>query len=233
VAYAAAALVMLVAIAVFAAVHPAAVRAHAGSGEEYRSTVTAIEPPTMPIDVVVKGGDDRLRVRSEGDKPLIIYGYEVDPKTSKLHVPSNEYALITPSGVRVNRNSTAWYLNQERYGTKVPESIPQRPDFRLEVRGVPVFTFHDHRIHWMNRTPPPSVDPENPKPQKVYDWKVPVSYGTTQGYIVGRLDYVGGKAPGLTASQWVVIGALVLMVVVFVLDYRKRRRQRAAAPAGA
>lgn len=199
--------------------------AHGGSGKDYRASITAVTPASLPIDVVVKGGDDRLRIRNEGDKTLVVYGYESDERSRNPFVASNEYLRINASGVDVNVNATAYYLNQDRYGTKVPDQLPARPAFKRVVRGVPIYTFHDHRIHWMSRTPPPSVDPEDPSPQKIFTWKIPVRYGAETGFIVGKLTYVGGAKPGLQLSQWLVIGAMGAMIMVFIVDFVRRRRR--------
>ncbi len=212
-----------IALAVLISCFAAGALAHGGNSKDYRSVVTSVMPASLPIDVVVKGGDDRLRIRNQGDKPLVVYGYESDERTRNPFVAFNQYLRISPAGVDVNVNSTAYYLNQDRYGTKVPDQLPKTPSFKRVVRGVPVYTFHDHRIHWMSTTPPPSVDVQDPSPQKVLVWKIPVKYGTTTGFIAGKLTYIGGRKPGLSLSQWLVIAALGGMVLIFIVDYLRRR----------
>lgn len=198
---------------------------HGSASADYRSIVTSITPSSMPITAKILGGDDRLRVRNNGSKPLIIYGYDSDPSNRNPFVVANQYVRITSTTVEVNHHSNAFAINQDRYGSQASSTISARPDFRPVKHAGPEYTFHDHRIHWMNRTPPPSVDPKNPAPQKVFSWKIPVQYGQTTGFIVGKLTYIGGKQPGLTASQWLVIGALVAMLLVFAIDIRRRRKR--------
>ncbi len=197
--------------------------AHGGSSADYRSVVTGITPASLPVDAKIQGGDDRLRVRNTGSQTLIIYGYDSDPSNRNPFIAANEYVRITPTGVSVNHHSNAFIINQDRYGSTPAGQLSPRPDFQPEKTTQPVFTFHDHRIHWMNRTPPPSVDPKDPAPQPVFTWKIPVKYGNTTGFIVGKLTYIGGKRPGLTPAQWLVVGALIMMLLVFALDVRRRR----------
>ena len=106
-----------------------------------------------------------------------------------------------------------------------------KADWR-RVRGRPPFyAYHDHRVHWMGLSLPPSVDPGNPDPQRVFDSEIEFRYGDTDGIVKTRLEYVGG-APWLRrhAEQLIVGAGIVAMLVVFLLDVRRRR---ASAGAGA
>lgn len=223
--------VVVISLAVTASIVAASLAgAHGGANSrDYRSTVTAISPSSLPIEAIVKGGDDRIRIRNEGSEALLIYGYATDEKSGSSYVKPNEYVRIQPDGVWVNHASTAFVLNQERYGSgaKAPKvGVP--PRYVREVRGVPSYTFHDHRIHWMSTSPPPSIDTGDPKRQKVFDWKIPVRYGETRGEIRGTLVYVGGRQRGLSAAQWIVVGILAAMVAAFIVDRVRRRRTNSA-----
>lgn len=192
--------------------------AHGPASTEYDSRVTTITPDGLPITAEVKDGDDRLRVTNTGDDELVIFGYERrDP-----------YVRIGPEGVFVNHNSTAYYINQERYGSKkVPEGTGTgKPDWHEQPGELPVYEFHDHRIHWMLKTPPQGIDVRDPAPQEVLDWTVPFTYGGRPGAIKGKLTYIGG-----TSDVWIrpaLIGGsivLVLMILAGLIALSGRRRR--------
>ncbi|MCB0877564.1 MAG: hypothetical protein KDC46_01085 [Thermoleophilia bacterium] len=194
--------------------------AHGGGSGDYRSRVLKITPADMPIAAVVRDRDDRLRVTNTGDDELVVYGYVDDP-----------YVRIGRDGVFVNHNSPAFYANDERYGADVPEGLDgtQKPDWVREDATDPTYEWHDHRIHWMLRTPPPQVDTEDPEPQQVFGWKVPFRYGATKGEIQGQLDYTGGKAPASTTWIWFAAGCGVFVVLVGIAWGVRRRRVRIRA----
>lgn len=209
---------------------------HGGSGEDYRSTITAIEPADLPIEVKVVGGDDELRVENVGDQQLVIFGYN-QRTNEKPDGWEDPYVRIGPEGVFVNHNATAYYQNQGRYGAPVPDGLgtpSDRPDWQ-RVREKPLFySFHDHRIHWMAKSVPPGVDENSPKPQKVLDWEVPLRYGDREGAITGTLTYVGGTSRvGDRIELALTSLAVAGMVVVFGVDWwRRRRRSRGAVVPG-
>jgi hypothetical protein len=202
---------------------PTSAGAHGGSSKFYRSEVTGIEPASLPIAANVLYGDDQIRIENTGDGVLIVEGYEDD-----------QYVRIAPGdGVEVNHNATAFYLNQERYGTDVPDGAggDAKPDFR-RIRETPLeYEFHDHRIHWMLKSLPPNVDADDPSEQKVNDWEIPVTYDGKPGTIQGKLTYIGGGKDDGNLVLWATIAGIALVVVAFAVDARRRRRQRGAADA--
>ena len=195
--------------------------AHGGGSGDYRSVVTSIEPSDLPISAVVRDRDDRLRIGNDGDEDLVVQGYVDEP-----------YAKIGPGGVFVNENSAAFYANEERYGGTVPDDLPSDPDWvRRDEDGDHTFEYHDHRIHWMLKTLPPTVDRDDPEPQQVYEWEVPATYGDTEVVIRGRLDYVGGEAPGSSAWKIAAVGGGIFVVVLAIGWVATRRRRRPAEDA--
>src|SRR5687768_14482032 len=110
----------LVAIALGALAAPAV--AHEGN-PDFESLVTgAPEVPGLRAQVV--NGDDSLQLVHAGDREVVVIGYEDEP-----------YVRMKPGGVvEVNRNSTATYLNAERYeGADVPASVDPKAPPRWQV----------------------------------------------------------------------------------------------------
>ena len=200
---------------------PASAHAHGAQSGSYRTTIRSVEPADLPVDVRVVG--DQLRFENDGDQVLELCGYATDA--------CHAWVRIGPDGVFVDRNSQAWYANRDANGgTPAPEDAGEHPQF-VRVRRAPAFyTYHDHRAHWMGGASlPANVDDHDPKPQLVYDGDIRFRYGTTDGVVRARVEYVGGRTTIERYAEPVLTGiAIVVMLVVFVLDAARRRRRRTA-----
>jgi len=94
------------------------------------------------------------------------------------------------------------------------------------------YKWFDHRIHWMEKNPPPIVK-DRSKRTKIFDWRVPAKVAATPVTLAGTLSWVpvsssssGGLSGGAIAA--IVAGALVLLAAVVLL--LRRRRRPAATP---
>ena len=201
---------------------PAAVAHGGGAAKGYRSEVTSVSPPGA-VDAVVLDADDRLQLRVDGDRVVVIQGYEGEP-----------YLRVAPDGVFENVRSPAAYLNDDRYGkVELPESADPEapPEWERVAPGGRAFDWHDHRIHWMAEAYPPVVARDPSIPHHVFDWKVP---GTVDGApltVAGTLDYEpppGQSFPRILLVPLVVL--IVLGIVLVVLRHRRTGPEEAAAP---
>lgn len=201
----------LVALALAAV--PAAALAHKGN-PDYMSQVRGVSPSVPGLTIEVINRDDSMELVYRGDRTLILEGYNREP-----------YARVSPDGtVAVNRNSPAYYLNQERFaGVEVPpNATPKaRPRWRVEQR-TGRFQWHDHRMHWMAKDRPPQVKDEE-KRTKVFDYTIPLRVEGRRAAIQGTLFWVGRDA-GTPVLPFVGLGVLLLLGLAFVLLVRRRRR---------
>jgi hypothetical protein len=126
------------------ALAPAAA-AHQGN-PNYNSEVRAIVPAVGGLQAQVLGSDDRIELRNGSDSVVVVEGYSGEP-----------YLRFRPDGtVQVNRRSPALYLNEDRFAqVQVPASAKPhaRPSWE-QVAENGRYDWHDHRIHWMSKTPP-------------------------------------------------------------------------------
>jgi len=101
------------------------------------------------------------------------------------------------------------------------------PDWQIVDRAGS-FQWHDHRIHWMSTIAPKQVTDKS-KRTKVFDWKVPLTVGGTDGAVNGTLFWAGtgGGAPVGAYAGLALIALLGLGAVLVV-----RRRRGSAAPVG-
>ena len=206
--------------ALFVLVAASTAAAHQGNAN-YRSLVGGVTPPVPGVKLQVLNFDDRLQLDNRTGQTVTVEGYQKEP-----------YARLLKDGtVEVNRNSPAYYLNNDRTSTgRVPANAKPgaTPDWQIVDRAGS-FQWHDHRIHWMSTITPKQVT-DKTKRTKVFDWKVPLQVGGTDGAVNGTLFWAGtgGGAPVGAYAGLAVIALLGLGAVLVV-----RRRRGSAAPVGA
>ena len=147
-----------------------AAQAHQGN-PNYRSVIHGVIPNTPGVKLQVLNFDDRLQLDNRTGKTVTVEGYQHEP-----------YARLLKDGtVEVNRNSPAYYLNNDRTSTgKVPANAKPgvTPSWKVVDR-TGSFQWHDHRIHWMSTVMPKQVTDKG-KRTKVFDWKVPMQVGDAE-----------------------------------------------------
>jgi hypothetical protein len=192
--------------------------AHEGS-PNFLSQINEVTPAGSGLDVQVLNRDDRLLLINGSDKTVLIEGYEGEP-----------YARLDPDGtVEVNKDSRAYYINEERDGkVGVPDGVDSKGEPQWEeVSRTGRFEWHDHRMHWMSEDDPEAVKDKDVR-TKVYDWKVPISVDGQDGLIAGTLFWTPVPSSGPSLPLLLGLGALVLVSAVAAVI---RLRRRTAAPA--
>ena len=196
-----------------------AAQAHQGN-PNYRSVIHGVIPNMPGVKLQVLNFDDRLQLDNRTGQTVTVEGYQNEP-----------YARLLKDGtVEVNRNSPAYYLNNDRTSTgSVPANAKPgaTPSWKVVDR-TGSFQWHDHRIHWMSTVMPKQVTDKS-KRTKVFDWKVPLTVGGTSGAVNGTLFWAGtgGSAPVGAYAGLALIALLGLGAVPVV-----RRRRGSAAPVG-
>jgi hypothetical protein len=194
-----------------------AAAAHGGGGAlGFRSKVTAITPATTGLSVTVVDYDDRLELRNDTGKPVVILGYQGEP-----------YLAFRDGHVYRNTRSPATYLNDDRFGkVALPKQAdPKAPPEWEQVAPREDFDWHDHRIHWMSRTLPPKVQAAKDKPHHVFNWTVPARLDGKPLTIAGTLDYQ--PTPNKIPKPLIVILVLVIVLGAAAVWLRIRRDRRA------
>lgn len=85
----------------------------------------------------------------------------------------------------------------------------------------------DARLHWVGGEAnlPPGVDAGDPSPQRVFDVELDYRQGPAGGQIRARLEYVGGRSWLQRYGEYaLLVAAVLVMLVVFLVDARRRRR---------
>jgi len=191
--------------------------AHEGN-PDYRSQVDRIDPATPGVEARVIGFDDRLELENRSDETIVVKGYEGEP-----------YLLFAPNGeVRVNTRSPAYYLNRDRFAdTEVgDEADPKATPRWRTAAGEGVYSWHDHRAHYMSRGTPSQVEDEGER-TKVFDYRVPIEVDNRPGEIAGTLYWAGdadGDGGFPLAAVLAGVGAIVVLAGAIAIVLMRRRR---------
>ncbi len=207
---AAAALAAIAALAV-----PSLALAHEGN-PNYRSEIT--EMPSG-VSAQMLNFDDTLEVDVEPGHELVVDGYEDEP-----------YVRYLEDGtVEVNRNSPAYYLNEDRFAAvETPESADAEaePDWE-QVGAQGTYSWHDHRVHYMAKDVPGQVTDESQE-TKIFDWTVPMELDGESADLSGTLLWVGDEGGGISPA---LVGGLAVAVLgSLALAVWRIRRRNASLP---
>jgi hypothetical protein len=193
--------------------------AHQGS-PNYLSQVDRIAPRTEGVDVTVLDRDDRLLLRNNSGKAVVVQGYSGEP-----------YARVDADGaVWVNTDSQAYYLNQERDGqVDLPPGVDSKgaPQWK-QISKTGRLEWHDHRIHWMGKGDPEAVKDKSVR-TKVFDWKVPIQVDGRSGVIAGTLFWTPTPSAALPLAAIFAFAVFAIVVCTVVFIVRRRRAVPAAA----
>jgi hypothetical protein len=189
----------------------AAAHGPANSGSGYTSTVSNLRPSVLGLMPTVLGGDDRLRVVNYSGKTIVVSGYDGEP-----------FLRFTKDGVYENTRSPATYLSRERdpERARVPATADASapPRWQKIAAATQSVVWHDHRIHWTKKSPPPVVAEAPDETHKIFDWEIPASADGQPFEIVGFLGYrppppAAGPSSGSGTSPWLVGGVVALSVL--------------------
>ncbi|OJU81284.1 MAG: hypothetical protein BGO11_08225 [Solirubrobacterales bacterium 70-9] len=207
--------VAAIALALACVLAPAQALAHGGN-PNYRSEINSFQPPLPSgVSIEVLDYDSYLQLIDQHGHEVLLYGYDGEP-----------YARIEKDGtVQVNQRSPATYLNDSRFAEEtVPASADAKaaPEWKT-VDSSGTFIWHDHRMHYMSRSLPPSIE-DTAEKQKVFNYTIPMSVDGQNTVLHGTLWWVGSqgtsKLPFLIAAIVIVLGGGALVVWI------RRRRDR-------
>lgn len=167
----------------------------------YRSQVVFVESRGV-AEVDIIGGDAFVRLTVEPEVTVEVLGYE-----------GEQYIRFDPDGtVYVNLRSPSKYLNDDRYANvDLPPEADAAAVPRWELVSTDgVYSWHDHRTHWMSPIPPAVVDEgDGAQTVQIFDWTLPVQTNGEDGEIAGTLTWI----PSTTALPWFALSAATLVAV--------------------
>jgi hypothetical protein len=180
---------------------------------DYRSSVIGLDPPVAGVEASIIGGDSFVRLVVDPATTVEVTGYRGEP-----------YLRFLPGGVvEENQRAPSTYLNQDRYAAvqvPVTASADATPEWR-QVADDGSYAWHDHRVHWMNRQPPPGGSPgdvvaEGVIPLQVDGVAVDLSIRSVWVAPPSRIPVVIGLLLGALALpfMWRRIGWAALAVAV-------------------
>lgn len=160
---------------------------------DFRSRVTAIEPPVDGIEVDVVGGDAFLELSVDRGHEATVLGYQREP-----------YLRFRADGtVERNRSSPATYINEDRFGAAVPDRLAgdalPSPEWERVADGGR-YVWHDHRIHFMGGTLPAGLEAG-----RAAEWTVDVVIDGRPVAVSGSYRLLGAPSP----LPWIAVAAAV------------------------
>ncbi len=193
---------------------PSSAIAHQGN-PDFRSEIASITPAAAGdgLKVQIENFDDNVQVVNRTGKEVVIKGYDGEP-----------YIRMSPDGtVEVNLNSPAYYLNEDRFADV---TVPKRADARAapgwkEVDDTGLFSWHDHRSHYMGLDTPPQVKDESTE-TKVFDYSIPATVGGKPVEINGTLTWVGDQS-GFSFKPFIALAVLIVAGLIGLSIIRRRR----------
>ena len=202
-------------IALLALWVPATAIAHEGN-PNYRSEITSITPAALTdgLTATIQNFDDNVELVNRTGKDVLIKGYDGEP-----------YVRIGADGVvEVNLNSPSYYLNEDRFADV---EVPARADAKAEpeweeVDDSGIYSWHDHRSHYMGIGTPSQVEDES-KETKVFDYSIPMAVDGKPARMDGTLTWVG-KQSGFPVLPFVALAAVIVLGAVALSVIRNRRR---------
>jgi hypothetical protein len=201
---------VLLALLVTIVVGPSAAFADPPRPTDYRSEIVSITPAVDGVSARIVGGDAFIELDAPG-RSVMVGGYQGEP-----------YLRFDPDGrVWENRRSPAHWLNQDRYSqTAVPAEADAEadPDWHRVGDGGR-YTWHDHRTHWMQATPPLGLGPGD----EILDAVIPITVDGQQVEIRVRSVWL----PSPSNVPW-IIGALVAAIAGAALFRPMASRPRVA-----
>lgn len=174
--------------------------------------------PALPagVDLAIVGGDAFLRLSVDQGHEVIVPDYAQGPATT----PPPYLRFEADGTVSVNEASAAAVINDSRYGRAgAAIDLDQPPRWR-QVATDGTYAWHDHRVHWMTPTTPPTM----PGSRRIDlggeegTWEVDLIVDGNPTLVTGELILLPAPSP----VPWMVIGVLVVAAVGLIGVVRVR-----------
>jgi hypothetical protein len=190
----------------------------------YVSRVTAIEPATPGLEVVVHGAGESVTLTNGTGKTVTVVGYS-----------GEDYLRITSSGVQQNSNSMTAALNKTQGKGPLPEKFSSNASKDLpvvwqKVNDTNTFTWNDFRTRWGVDQRPPIVQEHPHSRHQVFAWAIQLKIGKTPALVRGDVTWIGTPVPPRSNLAPIAFaGILVVALLVLLVGLRLRRRRRRLA----
>ncbi len=198
-----------VAIAVGTATVPAvAAQADPARPTNFESTVLSTQPELPAgIDLAIVGGDAFLRLHVDEGLEVIVPDYTQGPGTT----PPPDLRFEADGTVSVNEASAAAVINDARYGRAGASIDIDQPPRWKTVASDGTYAWHDHRVHWMTPTDPPTMAGSRRIDMGGDEgtWEVDLIVDGVPTLVTGELLLLRAPSP----VPWMGLGALVAAAI--------------------
>jgi hypothetical protein len=188
----------------------------------YLSSVTAIEPATPGLEVVVHGSGDSVTMTNRTGKQVIVVGYS-----------GEDFLRFSSSGVDKNVNSLTAALEQTQGKGPLPkkfDAASKLPTKWQRVSNTNSLAWSDFRTRWGANQRPPIVSKQPHSRHQVFVWAIQLKVGKQATLVRGDVTWIGTPAPARTnLVAKVGVAALILALIGAGLAIGLRRRRRRLA----
>ena len=176
--------------------------AHGSEAKNTEAIIESVTPDLTGASISIAAGDSFIVLDVQSGHTAEVHGYSDEP-----------YLRVLADGtVEQNGNSPAVLLNRTRLadvgGATLDPTLA--PDWSV-IGGGGEVAWHDHRIHWMEKSTPPTLDEKG----TVQNWSVTI-------YIDGQPIEVAGRLVLLEQPTW-MWWLVALLAVALVFAFRKSR----------
>lgn len=188
------------------------VLAHGSEAKNTESIIESISPKPSSVAISIAAGDSFIVIKADKGHTVEIAGYSDEP-----------YLRVRDDGtVEENQNSPAVVLNKSRLADV--DSVTPDPSLQPEwvtIANDGEVAWHDHRIHWMSPSTPPTLDDAG----TVQQWSVNLIVDGEEVVVEGRLVLLDSPS----VMWWLVAAPFAALVF---LAMRRRALSIAVLAAG-
>lgn len=188
-------------IAVMVTMSPNTVWADPAEPTDYESKIIRIEPDFADIEMQMIGGDSFIQLDNRGRHNITVIGYRAEP-----------FLRFDQDGsVWENLRAPSRWLSADRYAdTVVPATADSlAPPKWAQVADDGIYTWHDHRTHWMNKAKPPVAEPGD----QILELVVPLRIDGTL-VDISVASYILAPPSKLPAALGVIVGATLAILAI-------------------
>ena len=174
----------------------------------FESTVLSAQPELPSgIDLAIVGGDAFLSLRVDQGIEVMVPDYTQGPGTT----PPPYLRFEADGTVSVNEASAAAVINDARYGRAGASIDLDEPPRWTTVATDGTYAWHDHRVHWMTPTTPPTMAGTRRIDMGGDEgtWEVDLIVDGVPTVVTGELLLLPAPSP----VPWMALGVLVAAAI--------------------
>lgn len=199
---------------------PAAAAADPPRPTDFESRILEVTPALPPgVELSVIGGDAFVELEVSAGHEVVVPDYRQGDGPAPPYLRFGADGIVT-----VNDTSTAAVINESRYGSTAGTIDTDAPPAWREVSTNGTYAWHDHRVHWMSKSTPATMDDSRRVDMGGRDgvWSIDLVVDGSPTVVTGELLLLDAPSP----IPWVGLGVLAAAVLALGAAYTVKRDGR-------